>query len=229
MNIECTVSGLYVGKINLVHKINTTLSSWENVYRQGEEVRNIKWGDIQAAVTGVSAQGYCSVLPVSAPICAPVIPAGSRCTPESWGRPHKCEHESFKCCMYDCLKRICEVNKRRFPSIFKTGQVSLSTVIHYGGNLAWFWQPNTSCHWYFPWPSVCASTTALQTHKYTHILRLTASKINTLITQIGFNDQTNRLFFPWPIEPAWPSHLSHQNERHATVLGYKGLEWPVVK
>lgn len=160
---------IYDERIHFVPTINTTLSSWENVYRWGEEVRNVKWGDIQAAVIGVSTQGYCSVWPESAAICAPVIPAGSRCTQESWGCPHKCEPESCECCMYECRKRVCEVNECCFPSIFKTGQVSLSTVIHYGGNLAWFWQPNTSCHWYFPWPSVCASTTALQTHKYTHI------------------------------------------------------------
>lgn len=70
---------------------------------------------------------------------------------------------------------------------FKSSQMSLSTVIHYRGNLARTWQLLTSCHRYFPWPSACASAmlfyytpahtrTQTQTHSHTHLLTTPTKK-----------------------------------------------------
>lgn len=60
----------------------------------------------------------------------------------------------LKWCLRACMHTVLWVH----TFDFKSSQMSLSTVIHYRGNLARTWQLLTSCHWYFPWPSACASS-----------------------------------------------------------------------
>lgn len=47
-------------RINSVQK--QILSSWESIFRWGEEVKGVKRGDIQVRVIGVSTLGYCSTV-----------------------------------------------------------------------------------------------------------------------------------------------------------------------
>lgn len=75
-----------------------------------------------------------------------------------------------------CEVRLSGLRRRRRGCVFwRTARPhfgrarchSARPFIHYAGNLAWTWQQLTSCHWYFLWPSACASGVYLYTHAHT--------------------------------------------------------------
>lgn len=91
----------------------------------------------------------------------------------------------LKWCLRACMHTVLWVH----TFDFKSSQMSLSTVIHYRGNLARTWQLLTSCHWYFPWPSACASTSP---HRDTPTNTHTNDSLDSVF-HLKFESGTSRL------------------------------------